>query len=175
MSLPSPRYSARPPRRAIEAPSRAVLSDARFGPLSYLHGWWYGTADFFEFGAVRIRLPGDLGGPMPGARAALIGIERCQHALLRQIHPYLWAAYLAAREARQVRATRSRVRNEVPGAILRERCRLDAACANAYGEDGLVELALEPCWTPGRVLGAYVRDNTLVEFRGSIGLWRTPL
>jgi hypothetical protein len=47
-------------------------------------------------------------------------------------------------------------------------------CAGAYGEASLVELALEPCWAPGRVLGAYVQDNLLVEFRGNIGLWRTP-
>ena len=46
-----------------------------------------------------------------------------------------------------------------------------AAVAN---DPALVELALEPRWAPGRVLGAYVQDQALVEFRGNIGLWRTP-
>jgi len=175
MRLTPVRHTSRPPRHALESPRRAGLSDARFGRLTYLHGWWYGMVDFFDFCAVRIRLPGDLGGPMPRAREALLAIERSQHPLLRQIHPYLWAAYLAAREARSVRGNRLRAPRQTPGEIMREHCRLEAVCAGAYGEAGLVELALQPRWRPGQVLGAYVQDNVLVEFRGSIGLWRTPL
>jgi hypothetical protein len=145
------------------------------GSLSYLNGWWYGTTKLFDFCAVRIRLPGDLGGPMPRARAALLAVERNQQPLLHQIHPHLWAIYLSARETRQVRASRTPARNPIPGAIMLEHYRLEAVCAGAFGEDGLVELALEPRWMPGRVLGAYVQNNSLIEFRPSIGLWRTPV
>jgi hypothetical protein len=175
MGLASPRHAARRPRRALDAPHRAARPDPRFGPLNYLNGWWYGTADLFEFATVRFRLPGDLGGPMPRARAALLAIERNQQPLLHQIEPYLRATYLAARETLKVRTSRSRAGATVPGAILHEHYRLEAVCAGAFGEDGLVELALQPRWAPGRTFGAYVQNNHLIEFRASIGLWRTPL
>ena len=160
-----------------EAPSRAILPDSRFERLTYLHGWWYGTADFLGFPAVRLRLPGDLSGPSARAREALLAIEREQRPLQYQIHPYLWAEYLAAQEAypaRGVRAARAQSTSSERGATLREHYRLEAVCAGAFGEADLVELAIEPRWTPARVLGAYVQRNTLVEFRGNIGLWRTP-
>jgi hypothetical protein len=148
--------------------------DARFERLSYLHGWWYGTADFLGCGAVRIRLPGDLGGPSQRAHAALLAVDGARDCLQRQIHPYLWAAFLDACEARGARSKPSRAQRAAPGESMHQRYRVAAVCAGAYGEAGLVELALEPCWAPGRVLGAYVQDNVLVEFRGNIGLWRTP-
>lgn len=148
--------------------------DARFERLSYLHGWWYGTADFLGCVAVRIRLPGDLGGPSQRARAALLAVDRARDCLQRQIHPYLWAAFLGAREARGARSKPSRAQRDAPAELMHQRYRVAAVCAGAYGEAGLVELALEPRWAPGRVLGAYVQDSMLVEFRGNIGLWRTP-
>ena len=168
------RHAARALRRPVEAPARAVCVDPRFERLTYLHGWWYGTADILGFAAVRIRLPGDLGGPSPHAREALLAVDRGRDSLQRQIHPYLWAAYLAACEARSARSRPSRAHRERPSELMRERYRVGAVCAGAYGEAGLVELALEPRWAPGRVLGAYVQDNMLVEFRSNIGLWRTP-
>jgi hypothetical protein len=168
------RHPARTPRRAVDAPARAVRRDARFEQLSYLHGWWYGTADFLGSAGVRIRLPGDLGGPSPRARAALLAVDRAWNCLERQIHPYLWAVFLAACEARGVRSKAARTRRAAPGERMHQRYRVAAVCAGAYGEAGLVELALEPRWAPGRVLGAYVQDSMLVEFRGNIGLWRTP-
>jgi len=148
--------------------------DARFERLTYLHGWWYGTADFLGCVAVRIRLPGDLGGPSQRARTALLAVDRARDCLQRQIHPYLWAAFLAACEARGARSKRSRAQPDAPQELMHQRYRVAAVCAGAYGEAGLVELALEPRWAPGRVLGAYVQDNMLVEFRRNIGLWRTP-
>lgn len=170
---PTPsRHAARAPRRPVEAPARAVCVDARFERLTYLHGWWYGIAEFLGFAAVRIRLPGDLGGPSPRARQALLAVDGGHESLQRQIHPYLWASYLTACEAKSVRSRSSRARRD--STLMRERYRLGAVCAGAYGEASLVELALEPRWAPGRVLGAYVQDQVLVEFRGNIGLWRTP-
>jgi hypothetical protein len=174
MGPASSRHAARTPRRPAEAPARAVRVDARFERLTYLHGWWYGSAEFLGFPDVRIRLPGDLGGPSARARAALLAVDRARDCLQRQIHPYLWAAFLAGFEARGAGRRRSRARRDDLGPLMHERYRVGAVCAGAYGEADLVELALEPRWEPGRVLGAYVQDNMLVEFRSSIGLWRTP-
>ena len=45
---------ARPPRRALDAASRAARTDPRLGPLSYLNGWWYGTLSLLGCAAARI-------------------------------------------------------------------------------------------------------------------------
>jgi hypothetical protein len=174
MGLASLRPGARPLRRTLDATSRAARTDSRLGALSYLNGWWYGTLDPLGCDAVRMRLPGDLGGPAPRARAALLALDRARAALLAQLAPHLWAAHRAAREPRRARAERPASRLDSDASPLHEHFRVEAVCAGAWGEDALIELALEPRWAPGRVLGAYVRAGALVEFRASIGLWRTP-
>jgi hypothetical protein len=101
------------------------------------------------------------------ARDALIGLERDVGGLLRQLHPHLWAEYLAASERGGVRAARSTD-------LLHRHFRLEAVCAAPFGEERMVELAIEPRWAPGEILGAYVQARTLVEFRRHVRIWRTP-
>jgi hypothetical protein len=47
-------------------------------------------------------------------------------------------------------------------------------CAAPFGEERLVELAIEPRWEPSNVLGAYIEGRTLLEFRRGVRAWRTP-
>src|SRR5512145_1965054 len=102
MGVALPRRSA----RTLEVAPRATRVDRLLGPLTYVHGWWYGARECLGFPAVRLRLPGDVSGPAPRARDALIGLERDTEGLIRQLHPHLWAEYLAAREASEGRAVR---------------------------------------------------------------------
>lgn len=156
--------------RAIEADPRTTLQDRHFGRLDYAHGWWYGARDCFGFPAVRLRLPGDVSGPSGRAREALMALERDTGELARQLDPFLRAEYAAARAADAGPAVRAARGDD----LLHEHFRLDAVCSAPFGEDGLVELALEPRWTAGSVLGAYVEGSALVEFRRQIRVWRTP-
>jgi hypothetical protein len=161
------------PRRSVRnltAAPRAARADRHFGALTYLQGWWYGAADCLGFRAVRVRMPGDVSGPSPAAREALMGIERNAATLTRQLQPHLWAEYLRAREASEGCAVR------VAGCadLLHEHFRVEAICAAPFGEERLVELAIEPRWAPGIVLGAYVEDRMLAEFRRQVRPWRTP-
>jgi hypothetical protein len=149
----------------------AALIDQRFDRLHYLHGWWYGMTRFLDYQDVRIRLPGDVGGPWERARQALAEVERDTEALMCELHPYLWAEYLAACEAKHAPALRETQCSEA----LRRHFRLEAVSAEAFGQTGLIELAIEQSWDRERVLGAYVRNGTLEEFRSAIRSWRTPL
>jgi hypothetical protein len=170
------RFAGRQASRPLEFPSKATMADARLVQISYLHGWWYAVTDYLGFVGVRVRLPGDVSGPSPRAREALLEIERRAPRLTRQLDPHLWAYYRAQSEAREtdrVRSIRTAAPAE-PGTILRNHFRLDAVCAGAYGEPGAVELALEPRWMPGRWLGAYLENGQLTEFLSSIHAWRTP-
>jgi hypothetical protein len=161
------------PRRSVRnltvAP-RATRGDRYFGQLTYLQGWWYGAADCLGFHAVRIRMPGDVSGPSPAPREALMGMERDTVTLARQLLPHLWAEYLRARELSEAPA----VRVARCGDLLHEHFRVEAMCAAPFGEERTVELAIEPRWAPGTVLGAYVEDRMLVEFRRQMRPWRTP-
>jgi len=141
--------------------------DRQLGRLHYLHGWWYGARDCLGFRAVRLRLPGHVSAVAARARDALIGLERDVGGLLRQLHPHLWAEYLAASEGGGVRAARSTD-------LLHQHFRLEAVCAAPFDEERMVELAIEPRWAPGEILGAYVQARTLVEFRRHVRIWRTP-
>jgi hypothetical protein len=149
----------------------AVLIDRRFDRLHYLHGWWYGRTRFLDYPDVRIRLPGDVGGPWARARQALADVERDTNALMCELHPHLWAEYLAARDAQRAPA----LRQAQGGETLRRHFRLEALSAEAFGQTGLIELAIEQSWERGRVLGAYVRNGRLEEFRSAIRPWRTPV
>jgi hypothetical protein len=166
MAVAIPRRSA----RAIEVAPRANLRDRQLGRLDYLHGWWYGARDWLGFPAVRLRLPGDVSGPLARARDALLGLDRDAGALIAQLHPHLWAEYLAARDASDGPALRLAHSRDV----LHEHFRLEAVCAAPFGEDRLVELAIEPRWAQGKVLGAYLEGRTLLEFRRHVRAWRTP-
>ena len=170
------RKAGRPSSRPDEFPSRATLADPRLGQIAYLHGWWYALTDYLGFVAVRIRLPGDVSGPSPRARAALREIELRADRLARQLDPHLWTYYQGQRAAHEIEGP-SVIRSAdqaVRGTILREHFRLEAVCAGAYGEAGSVELAIEPRWAPGRWLGAYLEDGQLTEFISNIHAWRTP-
>jgi hypothetical protein len=156
--------------RTIEVAPRATLRDRHLGRLDYLHGWWYGARDCVGFHAVRLRLPGDVSGPNGRAREALLALERDAQPLTAQLHPHLWAEYLAAREARDGPTLRLAHCRDV----LHEHFRLDAVCAAPFGEDRLVELTIEPRWAPGSVLGAYLEGRRLLEFRRHVRAWRTP-
>jgi hypothetical protein len=156
--------------RSLEVAPRATLRDRYLGRLDYLHGWWYGARDCLGFPAVRLRLPGDVSGPLVPARDALANLDRDADALIAQLHPRLWAEYLAARDARDGPALRlARCAD-----VLHEHFRLEAMCAAPFGEERLVELAIEPRWEPSNVLGAYIEGRTLLEFRRGVRAWRTP-
>jgi hypothetical protein len=58
--------------------------------------------------------------------------------------------------------------------VLHQHFRLEAVCAAPFGEERLVELAIEPRWAPGTVLGAYLEGRNLLEFRRHVRIWRTP-
>lgn len=155
--------------RTLEV-ARATCEDRHLGRLDYLHGWWYGAHACLGFSAVRLRLPGDVSAPGSAARSALLALDREAQALVQQLHPHLWAEYLAARDAgggRNVRSAR-------PADLLHEHFRLEALCAAPFGEERIVELALEPRWAPGEALGAYIEAGRLLEFRRHIRVWRTP-
>jgi hypothetical protein len=166
MAVALPRRSA----RSVEVAPRATARDRQLGRLDYLHGWWYGARDCLGFPAVRLRLPGDVSGPLARARDALAGLDRDEDALIAQLHPHLWAEYLVARDASAGPAPRLARCTDV----LHQHFRLEAVCAAPFGEERLVELAIEPRWAPGTVLGAYVEARTLVEFRRHVRIWRTP-
>jgi hypothetical protein len=166
MAVALPRRNLRP----VEVAPRITLRDRHFGRLDYAHGWWYGASDLLGFTAVRLRLPGAVSGPVGRAREALMALDRDADGLIGQLHPFLWAEYLAALApdaGPPVRATRR-------GDVLHEHYRLEAVCAAPFGEDRMVELAIEPRWNPGHALGAYFEARNLVEFRRRIRLWRTP-
>jgi hypothetical protein len=163
MAVATPRRSA----RTVEAAPRATLIDRQLGRLRYLHGWWYGARDCLGFPAVRLRLPGHVSGVGLRARDAVLGLDRDVGGLLAQLHPHLWAEYLAASERGGVRAARC-------SDLLHEHFRIEAVCAAPFGEERMVELAIEPRWALGEMFGAYVQARTLVEFRRHIRSWRTP-
>lgn len=138
--------------------------------MRYLHGWWYATTRFLGFQDVRIRLPGDVGGPWARARQALAAVERQADALLCELNPHLWAEYLAACEAPAALVARHAAQTSG----LHRNFRLEAVSAGAYGEADLIELAIAPDWQHRRMLGAYVRGGALDGFRSGIQVWRTP-
>jgi hypothetical protein len=148
----------------------ATRMDRHLGRLNYLHGWWYGARNCLGFAAVRVRLPGDVSGPVGTAREALLALDRDAAQLAEQLQPHLWTAYVEARAhgaARTMRAAR-------PADLLHQHFRLEAVCAGPFGEERLVELAIVPRGAPGDALGAYVEGAQLVEFRCHVRLWRTP-
>jgi hypothetical protein len=155
--------------RPMDLASRASLPDTRFHQLTYLHGWWYASTTFLGFGAVRLRLPGDVGSPSSAARAAVLSLEQGEARVMQQIEPRLWAEYDAAREGGK-RPVRSARRSDT----MREHFRLDAVCAGPFGENGLVELMLEARWAAEHFVAAYFSGMTLTEFRTGARPWRTP-
>ncbi len=161
--------TSRPTPRGAEVRNPVTVPDSRFARLTYLHGWWYGSGDLLGFRGVRLRLPGDLGGPASAAREAILALDNDGGTSARHIEPDLWACYLAARvnPGRRVRRARR-------GEILREHYRLDAVCVEAIGAELVVELAFEARWAPGHFVGASIGPGGATHVRRSINVWRTP-
>lgn len=163
MAVALPRRSA----RTLEV-APATRMDRHLGRLSYVHGWWYGARDCLGFSGVRLRLPGDVSAPGSRARDALLALDRDAAALVHQLQPHLWFAYLAARDSGDGRS----VRTARPADLLHQHFRLEALCAAPFGEEQVVELAIEPRGAPGAALGAYVEAGRLLEFRRHVRVWR---
>jgi hypothetical protein len=144
--------------------------DRHLGRLNYVHGWWYGARDCLGFEGVRVRLPGDVSGPVATAREALLGLDRNPTPLIAQLQPLLWSEYVAARARGAARGVRAACGED----LLLQHFRLEAVCAGPFGEERVVELAIEPRWAPGDAVGAYIEGARLVEFRQHVRLWRTP-
>jgi hypothetical protein len=153
--------------RQLSPRNRNQVRDRALGALTYVNGWWYGRCALLGTQDLRIRLAGTVDAPAAAARRVLRALDAGRGHLRAQMHPHLWAAFLTDRTEPMPQCP------PAPDTIA-GRYRLEAACAGAFGEHDMIELAIRAQWSDA-LIGLYVQDGKVIECRTNLRLWVWPL
>ena len=152
--------------RQLAARNRHSVQDRTLGTLAYVNGWWYGRAPLLGATDLRVRIAGTLDGPEPAARRTLCLLDAQRGQLKARMHPHLWANWLE-------RCASTMFDVAGPHKAIEAHYRIEAACAGAFGEHELVELAIRADWGAAP-LGLYLRRGKVVETTPNLRPWLWP-
>jgi len=152
--------------RQLSSRNRLSVQDRTLGTLAYVNGWWYGRAPLLGPADLRVRIAGTLDGPEPAARRTLCLLDAQRSQLLARMHPHLWADWLE-------RCAGTKIEAASPRNAIERHYRIEAACAGAFGDHELVELAIHADWNAA-LLGLYLRRGKVVETTPNLRPWRWP-